>query len=80
MLLENLLNDEKRKIAEMLVIYRVELVLLHESHQVGKLHRDDATGLQQIGHSGNEIVDIGDVGQDAVEEVLPADHVRRPRT
>ena len=33
-----LFNGHEGKIGEMFVIYRIELILLHESQQVGELH------------------------------------------
>ena len=39
---EDFLGCQERKIGEMLVIDRVELVLFHQAHQVRKFHRDHA--------------------------------------
>ena len=39
---ENPLGREQRKIREVLVIDRVELIAFHQPHQMGELHRDDA--------------------------------------
>ena len=44
---EHALDREEREVAEMLVIDRVELVLFDKPAQMGKFHRDDATGRQQ---------------------------------
>src|SRR6266852_1456399 len=43
---EYLLDAKEREIREMFVIYGVELILFHQLHQMRKLHRDDAPGLE----------------------------------
>jgi hypothetical protein len=50
------------------VIDRVELVSLHQSHQMRKLHRDNAAGLERDLHAGNEIVQIRHLGQYVVSD------------
>ena len=66
---EDALHDEERQITEVLVIDRVELVLLHQLHQVRKLHGDDATRFEQDLHPSNEVIDIGHVREDVVSQI-----------
>ena len=59
----------------MLVVDRVELVLAQQAQQVRELERRHAVGLEQRREAGDEVVDVGNVGQDVVggDEVdLPA--------
>ena len=48
------------------MIDRVELVLRHQTRQMGELHGDDAARLQQQLHAADEVVHVGDLGQHVV--------------
>ncbi len=52
----------------MLVINRVELPLLHQLHQVGKLHRHQPRRLEEDPDAADEVVQIGHVRQDVVAD------------
>jgi len=62
------LHRQKRDIAEMLVIDGVELDLLNQPQQVRKLHRQYPGRLQEQGQAGDEIVEIGNVGEHVVAD------------
>ena len=65
---KDFLHGEEGKIGEMFMINRVELILLHETHQMGKFHGDDALGLEQDFHAGDKIINVRDVSQHVVSE------------
>ena len=52
----------------MLVVNRIELVLLHESIQMRKLHRDRAALAEQYLHARHEIIEIRNVREHIVAE------------
>ena len=52
----------------MFVVHRVELGLLDEVHQVGRLDGDDPRGGQQVRHPLHETVDLWDVGEDVARK------------
>src|SRR5579864_9135241 len=60
------LGGNEGKIREMLMINGVELVALHQAHQVRKFHRDDACGFKQNLHARDEIVEVGDLSKRVV--------------
>ena len=59
-------DRDQREIREMLVIDRVELVFLDQFFEVGEFQGHDAFRLQKAGDSGDEIIEIGNLGQDVV--------------
>src|SRR5580698_7333827 len=65
---ENLLCGQERKIAEVLMIDRIELILLHQPHQMRKLDSDDTTRPQQDLHPCDKVVEIGHLGEHVVSE------------
>ena len=80
------LHRKQRKIREVLVVDRVELVLRDQGRNMRKLQRHDALGLEDMLHAAQEIVDIGDlcqhvVGDDEVCLLADCHHiVRKPFT
>src|SRR6266853_5905245 len=58
----------------MLVVYRIELVLVHEPHEMRELHRDHAVRLEHGFHASDEIVEVGNLSQHIVadQQVHPA--------
>ncbi len=66
--LEDAGDGEEGEVGEVLVVDRVPLVVGHEAHQVRELHRDDAAGLEQDLHAGDEVVEVGHVGEHVVAE------------
>ena len=65
---KNPFHGEKRKIREMLMIDRIELILFHQSGQMGKLHGDQAVGLQRRFQPADKIVQVGVMGQNIVSD------------
>ena len=65
---EDLLDHEQREIGEMLVVDRVELGILDQPRQMRELHRQDTVLRQQMREAGDEIVEIGNMGQHIVAE------------
>src|ERR1035437_7595730 len=55
--LEDAAYGQEGEIGEVLVVDGVPLVVLHEAHEMGELHRDHATWLQQDLHSANEVAE-----------------------
>ena len=55
------------------MIDRVELVLLHQAHQMRELHGDDPLGLQHKFHCLDEAIEVWNVGQNIVsyEQIRP---------
>jgi hypothetical protein len=76
---EDPLDGREREVTEVLVIDGVELVVRHELLQVRELHGDDAVWRQQDLHAGNEIVEIGHVGQHVVPEQQAGRAMFRPK-
>ena len=62
------LDGHEREVREVLVVDRVELVLRHQPLEVRKLQRDHAFRLQQERHAGDEVVEVGHLGQDVVAD------------
>ena len=60
--------DERaqREIGEMLVIDGVELVLGQESQEMRHLDREQAIRIEELREPGNEVVDVGDLGEGVV--------------
>src|SRR6266849_2768602 len=52
----------------MFVVDGVELVFLHQSHQMGKLHSDDAARIQQNLHSCDKVIDVRNMSKHVVAE------------
>src|SRR5690348_1988810 len=52
----------------MLVVDRVELVLVHEAKQVWELDRKHTLRFQEQLHPGNEIAQVGNLGQNIVAD------------
>src|SRR4051794_16979202 len=58
----------------MFMIDRVELIFIDQSLKMRELKRDDALGRKEFGHSGGEVVEIGNLGENIVadDEIGPA--------
>ena len=52
----------------MLVVDRVELRVRHQLHQVRELDADHAVAGQHLREAGDEVVDVGHVGQHVVRD------------
>jgi hypothetical protein len=65
---EDALGGGERQVGEMLVIDGVELLFGHEPQQVREFHRDHAARLESDLHAGDEIVDVGNVGEHVVAQ------------
>ena len=52
----------------MLVINCVELIALNQPRQVGKLHRDDTAGGKQDLQAGDEVVEVGYLGEHVIAD------------
>ena len=65
---EDAARSGEREVREVLVVDRVELVLFDESREVRELHRDHTVGLQQQLDAGDEVVEVGDLGQHVVPD------------
>src|SRR3990172_401964 len=63
---EDLFDGDEGEVREVLMINRIELVLIHQPHQMWKLHGNDAVGLEQDLHPAHEIVQPRYVGQHVV--------------
>src|SRR3954470_12901616 len=63
---KNLFHRYERKIRKMLVINRIELALGAQTHQMRKFHGDNALLGQQYLQSFDEIVQVGNMGEDVV--------------
>src|SRR5688572_6455735 len=61
-------DRRKRKIREVLVIDRIELIQIHELHEMRELERRDSALREQLLHAGDEIVEVGHVGEHVVAE------------
>src|SRR5690348_12999188 len=62
------LNGQKREIGEVLVIDRIELIVLHQFHEVRELHRNDPAWLQENLHAPDEVVQIRDMSQHIIPQ------------
>lgn len=65
---EDVADHAEGEVAEVLVVDGVELVAFHEALEVGEFHGDGAVRLEETLHAGDEIVDVGDVGEDIVSD------------
>src|SRR5207248_11018002 len=63
---EDLFRCDKGKVRKVLVIDGVELVLLHQTHQVRELHCDYSLRSQQNLHSLHKVIQIRNLSQDVV--------------
>jgi len=52
----------------MLVIDRVDLALVKQTHQMGELHRDDPRVGEKKAHAFDEVIQIWHVSQDIVSD------------
>ena len=62
------IDRHQRKIREMLVIDRVELVFVDQPLEVGKLERNHPVWSQKMRHSRGEVVEVRDLRQDIVAD------------
>ena len=62
------LHREQRKVREMLMVNRVELILVHQAHEMGYFNSHDAVWLEQQRNSLHEIIDIVDLCEDVVAD------------
>jgi len=62
----------EREVGEVLVIDSVKLIFCHQPHQVGELEGDDALGFEQDLHPFDEVIEVGDLGED----IVPQEQVR----
>src|SRR5215475_12746199 len=58
----------ERKVRKMLMVDRVELISLDQALEVRELQRDHAVALEKQRHSGNKIIEIGNLGKDIVAD------------
>ena len=65
---EHVPGGEEGEVGEVLVIDRVELVPLHQAHQMRELDRDHTLGSKDPLHAGGEVVQVGYVGEDVVRD------------
>src|SRR5262249_40459533 len=65
-LVRKTLNRHKRKVREMLVIDRVELVPVNEPLKMGELERDHTIWGQHMHHSCGKIIEISDLRRNIV--------------
>ena len=56
----------KGEIGEVLMVDRVKLVVFEETKQVGEFSGDDACWFEKGFDAGDEVVDVGDVGEDVI--------------
>ena len=68
---EDLAGGQKRKIREMFMVNRIELVACNQLQQMRKLHRNDALLAQDELHAADEVADIGHL----CEHVVPDEQV-----
>src|SRR5262245_23895504 len=61
-------DGNERKIREMLMIDRVELVVLDQSFEMRELERDDSVRSQQVGHSRRKVIEIRNLRQHIVAD------------
>ena len=62
------IGGEEGEIGKVLVINRIPLPALNESHKVGKLHRQDAIRSEQHLYTGDKIVQVWDVREHIVAD------------
>jgi hypothetical protein len=65
---KNIQQGRERQIRKMLMIDRVEVIALDQFLQTGEFERDDAIRLEQFRKALDEIVDIGNMGEDIVAD------------
>ena len=65
---KDLFCRDEREIGEVLVVDRVELVLRHQAHQVGKLNGDDTLRFEEYLHAFHKIVDVRHLRQNIVAD------------
>src|SRR5262249_29388918 len=63
---KNFFDSGERQIRKMLVVNGIEFVLRNQLHQMGELHRDSSFGLEEDFHAADEIVQIGNMGEDVI--------------
>src|SRR3972149_8567153 len=68
MSVKNFFNSYEREVGEMLMINSIELALLHEAHQVGKLHGDHAVRLKKNFHPLNKIIQLRHMGEHIITD------------
>ena len=69
---KNAFNSDKRKIGKVFMVNRVELVFLHEPHQMRKLEGDDPVLVEQNLHPADKTIQIRYMG----ENIVPDDQIR----
>src|SRR5215470_11948792 len=62
------LDGGERKIGEMLMVDRVELISFDQALEVRELQRDHAVALEEQRHSGDKVIEIGNLGKDIVAD------------
>ena len=65
---EDPLGGDEREVREVLVIDGVELVLVHQPHQVRELDGDHAARLEQGLDARHEVVELGHLGEHVVAD------------
>jgi hypothetical protein len=65
---EHATDGEEGEVGEVLVVDGVPLSILDQPQQMGKLHRDGPAGRQQDLHAADEVVQVGDMGENVVTE------------
>src|SRR5215472_8021611 len=69
---EELSDHQQRQIRQVFMVNRVELILLHESHQMGELQRDGPRLVEQKFQPTDEAIDVRHMG----ENIAPNDEIR----
>ena len=59
-------HSEEREVGKVLVINSVELIPLHQAHQMGKFEGNESVALEYGFHALHKAAQIWDVGQDVV--------------
>ena len=67
------LDGEEREVGKVLVVDRIELIFREQPLEMGKFERDDPLRRQHMLHPGNEVIEVGNLGEDVVadDEVCP---------
>src|SRR6185503_7556056 len=65
---KNLLDRSKGQVGKMLVVNRVELIFVHEPHQMRELHGNHSRALQQHLQACDKVVDVGYMCEDIISE------------
>src|SRR5215472_14881907 len=65
---ENLFNRNQREVGKVLVVDGIVLVLLHEAHEMRELQSRDSPRLQKDANAANEVIQVGDLGQNVVAD------------